>query len=171
MNVSQHQRSANRISLASVAIVALALISCSSSQIIATLEDVVTAAEIAVTVIGAATGLPANTSAQIVTYLQAVSTATGQASVILAGAGTSAEKAARIVAAFARIAALNLPAGTPAQIVAVVRGVGQAVATFLLNFPSNAAPTVPVSATARLQLSNLKLRSDLIQAKLQGVKI
>lgn len=154
--------------------VILILVGCTSSQIVNTLEDVVTAAEVAVPVIGGASGVPASTISQIVTYLQAVSMATSQAATILSGAGSSAEKSAQIIAAFAGVASgLNLPAGTAGDVVAVVSAVSQAVVRFLSNFPTSPAapvPTIKISAADQITLSNLKLRSDADLSKLRGMK-
>ena len=118
-------------------ILALCTAGCQTSTVISTLENVVSAAEIAIPVIGAATGLSAATSAKIVSYLQEVNIATAQAATILAGTGTSAQKAAEIAKAFAAIAAgCNcVPPGTPQEVVAVVNAVAQAVLQFLSNFP------------------------------------
>lgn len=170
MNVFHNQRSANRISLVSVAIVALALISCTDSQVLTTLEAVVSAAEVALPVIGAATNLDPAITVTIGEYLRDTSVAARQASAILAGSGTSAQKAAQIAAVFANVASLNLPAGTPAEIGVVVNGVIQAVQNFLGQFQSSAPPVVLVSAKAKAKLANIALRSQLLELKLKEVK-
>ncbi len=155
-------------------ILAVCTVGCQTSTVISTLEGVVSAAEIAIPVIGAATGLSPATSAKIVTYLQEVNIATAQASTILAGTGTSAQKAAQIAKAFASIAAgCNcVPAGTPQEVVAVVNAVAQAVLNFLTNFPPTPAPppAVKVSAANRIALANIRTRSEKNMANLKGVK-
>ncbi len=155
-------------------ILALVTTGCQPSTVIATLEGVVSAAEIAIPVIGAATGLNPATSAKIVTYLQEVNIATAQASTILAGTGTSAQKAAQIAKAFAAIAAgCNcIPAGTPQEVVTVVNAVAQAVLQFLTNFPATPAPppAVKVTAANRTALANIRTRAESNAAKLKGVK-
>jgi hypothetical protein len=161
------KRSANQTVLVAAVLFTVLLSACSSSQIVASLEAVVAAAELAVPVIGAAGGIPPQTSAVIVSYLQAVGLATGKASVILAGTGTAAEKSAAIVAAFAQVAALNLPPGTPAEIVAVINGVSQAVINFLSPFnpPATAARVGlnwKLSGRDKAKLADLKARSDEI---------
>src|SRR5258708_3258399 len=90
---------------------------CQQSQVIATLEAAVTAAEIAIPVIGAATGLNPQVLALIVSYLQQVNIAAAEASTILAGTGTSAEKSAKIIQLFGNIAVgCNcIPPGTPLE--------------------------------------------------------
>jgi len=155
-------------------IASLLMAGCQSSTIITSLEAAVSAAEIAIPVIGGATGLNPKTSAAIVTYLQEVNIATAQASTILAGPGTSAQKAAQIVQAFAKVAAgCNcIPPGTPQEVVTVVNAVAQAVLNFLTNFPVTPAPppVIKVSGTARAKLENLRVRSEQNAAKLQGVR-
>jgi len=88
------------------AILVLLLTGCQTSTVISSLEAAVTAAEIAIPVIAAATGLNPKTAAAIVTYLQEVNIATAQAAEILANPSlNSAQKAAQIAKAFAGIAA------------------------------------------------------------------
>jgi hypothetical protein len=155
-------------------ILALLTAGCQTSTVISTLEGVVSAAEIAIPVIGAATGLNPATSAKIVTYLQEVNIATAQASTILAGTGTSAQKAAEIAKAFAIVATgcKCVPAGTPQEVVSVVEAVAQAVLNFLTNFPPTPAPppAVKVSAANRIALANIRSRSLQNVDNLKGVK-
>ena len=84
----------SKVALPAFLIIVLLTSACQQSTIISTLEGVVSAAEIAIPVIGAATGLNPATSTAIVSYLQLVNISTAQAATILAGAGTSAQKAA-----------------------------------------------------------------------------
>jgi type IV pilus biogenesis protein CpaD/CtpE len=165
-------------------ILALCTAGCQTSTIISTLENVVSAAEIAIPVIGAATGLSAATSAKIVTYLQEVNIATAQAATILAGTGTSAQKAAEIAKAFAALAngCKCVPAGTPQEVVSVVEAVAQAVLNFLANFPPPApgtivgssqkvsVPTIKISAADRITLANIQSRATKNAVNLKGVK-
>jgi hypothetical protein len=162
--------------LAFVGFIALVVFSagCQTSTIVSTLEGVVTAAEIAIPVIGAATGLNPATTTAIVSYLQQVNIATAEAATILAGAGTSAQKAAQIVKLFAGIAAgCNcIPPGTPQEVVAVVNAVAQAVLNFLTNFPPTPAPApaIKVSASDRTALASIRTRAEQNAANLKGVK-
>jgi hypothetical protein len=161
------------IAIGIVVVFALLLVACQTSTVITALEAVVDAAEVAVPVIGAATGLPASTMTAIEDYLQAVSQATSQAATILAGTATSAEKTAEIIAAFAKVAAgLALPAGTTAEVVAVVKAVAQAVVNFLAEFPPAAAsePSFKVTASDRTKLMNLKARSETLVTTVRGMK-
>ncbi len=155
----------------------LVLASCQPSTLVSSLEGVVAAAEVAVPVIGAAAGIPAPALAAIVTYLRLVDAAAGQASTILAGAGTAAEKSAQIVAVFSNITAgCNcIPAGTPAAVVSVINAVTGAVASFISHFASKgilAAQTVEVKVTPRdrVALSKIRLRAEENTAKLKDVK-
>ncbi len=162
------------IAIVVIVMLVLFLVACQQSTIISTLEGVVSAAEIAIPVIGAATGLNPATSTAIVSYLQQVNIAAAEASTILAGAGTCAQKAAQIVQAFAKIAAgCNcIPAGTPQEVVTVVNAVAQAVLQFLTNFPPTPAtpPVVKVSATDRAKLTSIRTRAEANAANLKGVK-
>lgn len=164
-------------SLAFPVFIALVLFSaaCQPSTVVSTLEAAISAAEIAVPVIGAATHLNPATSAAIVTYLQEVNIATEQAATILAGTGTTAQKSAQIIQAFAKIAAgCNcVPAGTPQEVVAVVNAVSQAVLNFLTNFKPQGVVTTPaikVTASDRAALAKLKDRAVQNAAKLKEVK-
>jgi hypothetical protein len=162
------------IALVLILMLVLFLVACQQSTIISTLEGVVSAAEIAIPVIGAATGLNPATTTAIVSYLQQVNIATAEAATILAGTGTSAQKAALIVQAFAKIAAgCNcIPPGTPQEVVAVVNAVAQAVLQFLTNFPPTPAPApvVKVSASDRTKLTSIRTRAEANMAQLKGVK-
>ena len=76
--------------------------------------------------------LSPQTQSLIVTYLKAVSAATGEASTILAGTGTAAQKSAAITSLFAGVAkGLNLPPGVPTEIVTIIQAVSNAVVSFL----------------------------------------
>lgn len=145
----------------------LALVGCSPSQVLTTLRAVVASAEYAVSIIGPAAGVPAATLEAINRYLVAVGKATAEAADILASAGTAAEKSALIVKAFAGIGMVWAGGGTPAQIVAVVNAVAQAVANFLRLFPSGANARAPLSKVdvgsgARKQLAEIRLRSEAV---------
>jgi hypothetical protein len=167
-------RSFSKTASALFLILVLLTSACQTSTIISTLEGVVSAAEIAIPVIGAATGLNPATAAAIVSYLQLVNIATAQAATILAGTGTSAQKAAQIVKLFAGIAAgCNcIPPGTPQEVVAVVNAVAQAVLNFLTNFPPTPAPppALKVSAPDRAKLTSIRVRAEQNMDKLKGVK-
>lgn len=162
--------------IASAAVFASVILStgCQQSTVIATLEDAVSAAEIAIPVIGAATHLNPATSAAIVLYLEQVNIATAKASNILQGTGSTAQKSAEIIQAFAKVAAgCNcIPAGTPAEVVAVVNAVAAAVVKFLENFPPAKAtpPHVKLTPAATAALANIRTRSEKNVASLKGVK-
>jgi hypothetical protein len=156
---------------------AIFLQACTATQVITTLDAVVSAAEVAVPVVAAAANLPPGIASIVETYLQAVSTAAGKASVIIAGPGTTASKDTQIIAAFAGVVGGTLPAGTPAEIAAVVQAVAQAVANFLATIP--ASPTVVGAALTRsirlssadkVQLTAIKTRSDVNLVKLKAMR-
>jgi hypothetical protein len=163
-------------SIALPVFIALVLFSsaCQTSTVVTTLENVISAAEIAVPVIGAATHLSPATSTAIVSYLQEVNIATEQSATILAGTGTTAQKSAQIIQAFAKIAAgCNcVPAGTPQEVVAVVNAGAQAVLNFLTNFKAQgviATSPIKVTASDRTALSKIQARAVQNAAKLKGV--
>ena len=94
--------------------------------------------------IGTLAGLPAALATAVQGYLASVNTALGNASTILLGGGTDAEKAALILAAFAGIAAPLIP--PPFNVIAgIVAGLAAAVAKFLASLPP--ASTAGIAAT------------------------
>jgi hypothetical protein len=167
----------SRVVLVLLVCAALVVTGCQPSTVISTLEAVVASAEVALPVIAAATGLSHQVAAQIVAYLQMVDTTIMQASVILAGPGTGPDKAARIVEAFAGIAAgCNcVPPGTPQTVIAVVDAVAKAVARFLSNFAATqpvakAVPAIKISRSDRAALTDIRQRAEQQLTKLKGVK-
>jgi hypothetical protein len=157
--------------------------SCSQSQLITTLNAAVTAAEIAIPVIGAAVGLQPATLTAILTYLKLVSTFTGEAATILAGTGTAVQKSLLISEAAITITkGCNcVPPGTPSEVVTVVEAVVNAVGQFLANFPttpavktaaSTKAATVKInfSAADKVTLNQLKSRSDKMMVSLNAIR-
>jgi hypothetical protein len=165
-------------------------VACSQSQLITTLNAAVTAAEIAIPVIGAAVGLPPTTLTAILTYLKLVSTFTGEAATILAGTGTAVQKSLLISEAAITITkGCNcVPPGTPTEVVTVVEAVVNAVGQFLANFPTvkplppgtivggapvkvNAATVkINISAADKATLISLKGRSDKMLIVLAGIR-
>jgi hypothetical protein len=157
--------------IALVVLMSLFMVACQQSSVITTLEAAISAAEVALPVIGAATGIPASTMAHIVTYLEAVNAATLQAAAILAAPGTSAEKAAAILKAFSTASAgLQVPPGTPQAVVTVVDAVVQAVLDFLNNFHHVTLPNVAISSRAKAKLFSLKARSAANLQKLRAIE-
>ncbi len=156
---------------------ALVMSACKPSTLVSSLGAVLSAAEFALPVIASAAGIPPQVTAAIVSYLQLVDAATAQASTILAGPGTSAEKSAAIIAAFANLAqGCNcLPAGTPQEIVKVLDGVAQAIAKFLVNFsskgilPTAKAAPIKVSVSDRAALADIRNRAEQHAAKVKAV--
>jgi len=150
-----------------------ALLACSSNQVITDLELAVDAVEVALPLIGPSAGLPADLEAQIEKYLSATGTAVAQASDILAGSNTDAQKAAAIAAAFAGIAVPIVPARYQG-IASAVQRVAVLVANFLVSLPT-AAPNpnvrtqdvggavsskrTPVSSSDRQRLAQIKAKA------------
>jgi len=168
---------AHIIVIAGMVFALLILSACQPSTLVSALEGVIAAAEIAVPVIGSAVGLPPQTQAAIVAYLQLVDAAAVKASTILAGTGTSAEKSTRIIAAFANITeGCNcIPAGTPQTVVNMVNVVAQAVGKFIGNFQHQGIlPTKPVVVKVggqdRAALAKIRHRAEVHMLKLQELK-
>jgi hypothetical protein len=153
------------------------LSSCQPSTLVQSLEGVITAAEVALPVIGAAAGLPPGVLVAIVAYLRLVSAAAAQASTILAGPGSSAEKSAQIVAAFGNLAAgCNcLPAGVPSAVLSVINAVVASVVSFLTPFLSRGLMAskpvaVKVSPADRAALAKIRARCEANAAKLGVIR-
>lgn len=168
----------SRVVLILLACAAIVLQGCQPSTVISTLESVVSAAEVALPIIGAASGMPPETMSRIVQYLQTVDAAVVQSASILAGPGTSAQKSLAIAQAFSQIAAgCNcVPPGTPQVVISVVDAVVKAVARFLTSVvpPQGAIagppPRIKVSGSDRAALADIRKRAEQHLTQLQGVK-
>jgi hypothetical protein len=159
---------------------------CSSSQVVASLGLVVSAAEAALPIISASSGgaaLDPTSLAKALSYLHAVNQAVTQAAAILSVPGTTQQHAVKIAAAFASVAhGCNcLPPGTPSNILAVIDGVVRAVENFLVNFPSSPsasspspsaspAPQVKISGADKAELLNIQRRAELQVLAVDAVK-
>ncbi len=168
--------SAAKSAIAIVLVVVLFLTACQPSTLISALDAVVTAAEIALPIIGSTAGIPPAVMSGIVSYLQAVDVAIHQTSVILAGPGTAADKAAQILAAFAGTAAgCNcIPPGTPQVVVSVIQAVANAIAKFLAQFaqPSLLASdhAIKITRADRAALAKIRTRAEQNLSKLKDLK-
>lgn len=135
----------HRAPLALALAVLLILTACSSSQVVSNLQIALDAITVALPVLGGLTGVPPATVAAATTYVAQANQALGQASTILAGPGTDAQKSLQIFAAFAGIAKPDIPTQYGA-LVSIVATVAQEVGKFLESLP--AAPAAPGKATA-----------------------
>lgn len=150
----------------------LGLAGCTSSEVITDLQLAVDAVSVALPLIAPAAGLPATLVAAIDTYLGATSQAISQASTILAGADTDAQKAVAIAAAFAGIAApLVCPDQAPgappckwAGLAAAIQAVAADVAKFLATEP------VAASLAKTASPSHVTTWSASQQAQLAAIK-
>jgi len=163
----------------SAAIADLFLAGCSPGPLIGSLEAVVIAAEAAIPIIAAAAGLPPQTTTLIVGFLELVLKAADQATTILAGPGTTAEKSAAIIAAFSNLAqGCNcLPAGTPEVVVNVIDAIAKAIAQFLTHFApkpgltgSAVAPVIKIGRADRAALAKIRTRAEQNMSKLKDLK-
>jgi phage-related protein len=123
----------------------LFLVSCGTSAVIQALQLAVDAASIAIPLVASVTGVPPQTVALLLTYLEQVSRAIDGAATILASAGTPAQHAVAILALFAGIAIPDLT-GIPAAIVSAVKLVAERVAAFLANFNQSKLNAMGVQA-------------------------
>jgi len=126
------------------AILIIMLVACTSTQIVTDLEVALDAIQVGLPILGTVSGVPADVLTAAQTYVAAANSALGQASTILTGPGTDAEKTALIFAAFAGIAAPNIPAQYQA-IAQLVSVVAADVAKFLASLPP--ASTAGIAAT------------------------
>jgi hypothetical protein len=96
--------------------------------------------------LGSLVGLPADLASLVQDYAASVNTALGNASTILLGGGTDAEKAALILASLAGIAAPLIP--PPFSVaVGIVAGLAAAVAKFLASLPAPTSAGIATPAT------------------------
>jgi len=133
-------------SSAAIAALAVTQTGCAGDAIIADLQAGLDLIAGFLPQIGTLAGLPAALSTQVQAYLTAVNTALGNASTILLGGGTDAEKAALILAAFANVAAPLIPVSFAGIAVAVI-GLATAVAKFLASLPPATAAGIAITKT------------------------
>lgn len=125
------------------AVLIVCLICCTPSQILPNLEIALDAISVGLPVLAGVSGVPADVVAMAEAYLAAANSALGQASTILAGPGTDAEKAAQILAALASVAQPAVPAQY-AAIAQLVNLVATDLAKFIASLPAPAAATPSV---------------------------
>ena len=139
-----------RVSLATLLILVLALTGCGSA--VNDLQVALDAITTAFPLIAGLTGVPAATTAEVVNYLDAANNALDQASTILAGPGTDAQKTAQIVAAFAAVVAPVVPSQYSA-LASLVQAIAGDVAKFLAGLPA----TTSTGTTTLSQVDRNKL--------------
>lgn len=131
----------------------VATVACNLSSAVKNLQFVIAAAEVVLPVVlaGSTVPLSADTKAQIIAYLTAVGDATDASAAILTDTTkTNAQKAAAIASAFSGAIAPNLPPGTPANIVAMVHAVSDAIAKFLTSVAAKGPPSTVAMAEAQV---------------------
>lgn len=153
------------LSAAIAAILILSLVGCSTSPI-DILDLAIGAVEIALPLVGPAVGIDPTTLASVQAYLSATSAAISQASTILSGTGTDAQKAAAIAQAFAGIAAPIVPAKYGALVTAVA-DVAKYVAQFLANQGvAVSSATHQLTQADQVKVKTIKFRADTAKQKL-----
>jgi hypothetical protein len=136
----------HRVLLAVILIGLLSLSGCFTPTVITDLQIALDAISAALPVLTNLAGIPSATATAVLAYITATNQALGQASTILSGAGTDAEKAAEITAAFANIAVPVVP-GQYAALVSLVATVAADVASFLASVPGKTSAAAKLSAT------------------------
>jgi hypothetical protein len=162
-----------KLSAALAAILILSMVGCATSPI-DLLNLAIGAAEVALPLVGGAAHVDPAVVTAVEGYLSAASQAIGQASDILAGPGTDAQKAVQIAAAFAGIAAPVVP-GQYQSIANAVQAVAGYIAKFLASLPAPSAATAnamavtahPISPANRAKLASIKARADALHARLK----
>jgi hypothetical protein len=146
------------------------LIGCGQTTIIQNLQITLDAITAAFPIIAGLTTLPPATVTDVENYLDATNSALAQATTILAGPGTDAQKAAQITAAFAAIAQPVVPAQY-ASIVTLIGTVAKDVATFLASLPAVTTTTTTTLSTAnRAALSHASVSATYNKIALAGRK-
>lgn len=112
----------------------LCTIGCSESQVITDIDIALSAAQVAIPIVGAA-GLPVGQTTEILTWIQAALNALGSVSNRLSAGGTAAEISAGITADLAGVAASvpNLE-GVPSTIATAVEALANDVRNLLLEY-------------------------------------
>lgn len=168
----------SKIMIAGVLIATLVFeTACSQSEVLTTLNLIVTAATTAVDVLQSAGVLPPGTAALVLPYLNGVSAAVDYATTELGSTDSASVKAAKITQQFAMIVAPNLPPGTASAIVSAIEEVAGKVAAFLSTLQVGAgklaleAPDsqVPVSKGDAKALGTIKARNAHLHARLNSL--
>ncbi len=141
----------NRSLTAVLLILAVFSVGCSSSNVVATLDATVAAAETAVTIIESTGGIDHHQALLIQSYLGNVGAAASIAATELASTDSVAKKAQVIIAAFDRaVIATNVLNQLPPAIQAAIQGVVSAVQAFL----QTVVPAKSVSLTGNPKLGS-----------------
>ena len=146
------------------------LMGCGQTTVIQNLQISLDAITAAFPIIAGLTTIPSATVTDIEHYLDATNTALAQASTILAGPGTDAQKAAQITAAFAAIAQPVVPAQY-ANIVTLIGTIAKDVNTFLASLPAQmVTTTTTLTANNRAALSRAAVSAAGNKSKLARVR-
>lgn len=122
----------------------LLMASCSSNQVLASLEAVTTTASLALPLLSSQFGLDTTSLPKIRSYLQLVNRSTIAAANILEDRTLSpAQKSLAITVVFSRIAAPELPDGTPKRALELIEAVSGSISNLLATVNKN-----PVQARA-----------------------
>ena len=128
-------------------------VACSQTQVVASLEAAIAAAEFALPIVAQQVNLDPAVKAQVLAYLRASNTALTEVAAALSSGGSQASIAARIVAAVSAVPAANLPAGTPQVIVAAINTVAVALEGVLQQFMPYGSARMMATVSAPLTLA------------------
>ena len=146
------------------------LMGCGQATVIQNLQLTLDAITAAFPIIVGLTTMPPATVTDVENYLEVTNTALVQASTILSGPGTDAQKAAQIAAAFAAIAQPVVPSQYT-SIVTLIGTVSKDVATFLASLPAQTVTTTTVlSANSRAALIKTMRTAVSNESTLKGMR-
>jgi hypothetical protein len=152
------------------ALMIVCLVGCGQTTVIQNLQITLDAITTAFPIIAGLTTMPPATVTDVENYLDATNTALGQASTILAGPGTDAQKAAQITAAFAAIAQPVVPPQYT-SIVTLIGTIAKDVGTFLASLPAQTSTTTTTLSPAnRAALSKASVSAAGNKTALRGVR-
>lgn len=165
------------IAMILVTVLVFLLVACGGTNVVNGITLVVDAAEVALPVVAATTGVDPAIITAAENYLAAVSDAVAQSEPILNDPTMSAAvKSAKLTALFSGLAAANLPPGTPQVIVNALSKVAQKIADFLASQaakssakklkPGETPEPMILSQADQAKLSKAVQRAKAIKAKI-----
>jgi len=138
-----------------VCLLLMILLGCTSNQVITSITLALDAAEIALPIVAASTGISPALITQLTNYLAAVGQAFATTTDILARGEPPAQQAADITAAFAGVILPALPAGLPVAVVTAIEKVATLVSQFLATLPKPAPALTKQAAAPVLSAKDL----------------
>jgi hypothetical protein len=152
----------------------VALISCGTSGLITALDVAEVAANSAIPIIQAFSVQLGPTAALATAYAKGISQACEQSVTELGSTDSKAVQDTKIAGYFAEVAAVSLPAGTVAEVLAVISAVGSAVQIILtqINAPTSPTPAAMASPEGKALLAKYQTQVKALgsdKARIQDV--